>query len=383
MTYKQLPTANICNNNLNRLLIFAVCISVLVSFAAISVAIHCHIRLYETQLVVEDLERILDAEDDRIDPFDYEMEDPSIGLSNEDYINENSEREFEKDNAILTHAGLFPPFMNLRLRRDIEATFPSSGNTNNGKSVEAATESLLVNNLPTTMKKRDSEQDDYTTFQTPNRKIYRKSIDADPNANSEFGPPNTRDRSLCRHNIKHNRQSGRLESMDESTPLKCPKMKMPIAAHYAGYTDHYVPGIHKQYKGNGRLQHFKERYMDWKNADWMERMGMEKYFNMIDGVLTIAEPGLYLIYAQIHYVDVQDTQAFRVYKNDKEIIQCTTMTHTNHSVTKSNSCYTSALEYLMVNDRLMIVDVTRGVHSIFQEGKSFFGMVKLGDGKYK
>lgn len=380
MTYKHLPSPSA--DNVNKLLIFAVCISMLVSFAAISVAIYCHIRLYKTDLALENLQAILDAEEDRMDSFDYEIEDPSIGLSNEDYINENAEREFDRDNAIIanrmTEDGMYPPFM--RMKRNA-AISENSGILNNGKTVEPASESLVRNNVLLTMEKRDIQDDD-TSFQMPNRNIYRKSIETDPNANSELIPPNTRERSLCRHNLKH-RQNGRLESMDEGAPIKCPKMKTPIAAHYAGYTDHYVPGIHKHYKGNGRLQHINDRYVDWKSADWMERVGTDKYFNMNEGILTVAEQGLYLIYAQIHYVDVQDTQAFRIYKNDKEIMQCTTMTHTNHSVTKSNSCYTSALNFLMVSDRLMIVDVTRGVHSIFQEGKSFFGLVKLGDGKYK
>ena len=45
-------------------------------------------------------------------------------------------------------------------------------------------------------------------------------------------------------------------------------------------------------------------------------------------MVTVSQPGIYFIYAQVNYVDSQDVNAFQILVNDSEWLMCTTMTHT-------------------------------------------------------
>jgi hypothetical protein len=85
---------------------------------------------------------------------------------------------------------------------------------------------------------------------------------------------------------------------------------------------------------------------------------------------------------QIYYYDEHDINGFLVYKNNNDILlQCTTMTHSVQNVTKGNTCFTAAAEYLNENDQIHLEDLSQGRGSIFEPGKSFFGVIKLGDVK--
>ena len=73
-----------------------------------------------------------------------------------------------------------------------------------------------------------------------------------------------------------------------------------------------------------------------------------------DGVVTVSQPGIYFIYAQINYVDSQDVNAFQILVNDSEWLMCTTMTHTPGHTTKVNTCYTGGVRFLEAGDRVMV-----------------------------
>lgn len=91
-----------------------------------------------------------------------------------------------------------------------------------------------------------------------------------------------------------------------------------------------------------------------------------------------------IFYFQIYYFDQHDTNGFRVYRNENEtLLQCTTMTHSTSPVMKSNTCFTAAANYLNENDRISLVDLSDSRYSLFEPGKSFFGVIKLGDVKIK
>lgn len=50
---------------------------------------------------------------------------------------------------------------------------------------------------------------------------------------------------------------------------------------------------------------------------------MSRHFTLSEnGQLTVQEAGLYLIYAQIHYLDQHDENGFQVLVNDRSILQC-------------------------------------------------------------
>lgn len=80
---------------------------------------------------------------------------------------------------------------------------------------------------------------------------------------------------------------------------------------------------------------------------------------------------------QIYYRDTHDTNGFVIKHNHNDIMQCSTMTHTNHSVSKTNTCHTSAVAFFMTNDTVEVADLGHQRQVILDKGKSFFGLVKL------
>ncbi|XP_057661736.1 protein eiger [Diorhabda carinulata] len=153
------------------------------------------------------------------------------------------------------------------------------------------------------------------------------------------------------------------------------------SAHYNGDTSNYVNGQHSNYFGNGHLRHPQSRFIDWKASDWVQSLGMEDHFNLNNGYLTIKNPGLYFIYSQVYYLDEHDTTGYKVMKNNQGILQCTLTVHSVERRLKGNTCFTAGVEYFAANDKLSIEDITEGMLSKFEVGKSFFGVIKLGDAK--
>lgn len=82
---------------------------------------------------------------------------------------------------------------------------------------------------------------------------------------------------------------------------------------------------------------------------------------------------------QIYYLDEHDTNGFHVTKNNDVLLQCTTMTHSSERVMKGNTCYTGSVAYLSEDDRVEVRDISDARYSLFEPGKSFFGILKLGD----
>ncbi|KAJ8980581.1 hypothetical protein NQ317_018708 [Molorchus minor] len=155
------------------------------------------------------------------------------------------------------------------------------------------------------------------------------------------------------------------------------------SVHFSGDTSKYVVGQHTNFNGNGHLRHPQPTFVDWKISDWVSPANMDTHFTMDEGVLTIKEPGIYFIYAQIYYLDEHDTIGFRVHKNRDTILQCTITAHSAERRLKGNTCYTAGMEYLSEGDTVSLADVTNGRYSLFEPGKSFFGLVKFGDIKIK
>ncbi|XP_030746249.1 uncharacterized protein LOC115875047 isoform X4 [Sitophilus oryzae] len=175
---------------------------------------------------------------------------------------------------------------------------------------------------------------------------------------------------------KRNRQ--RLETLDEKHP-RTGRIKPLPTIHFSGDTSRYVYGTHENFNGNGHLRHLQRTFIDWKANNWVEKTGMSSHFNLENGHLTIREPGIYFIYAQIYYLDEHDQIGYRVYKNDDTILQCTVFSNTSRRTMKGNTCYTAGAEYLAENDKISLGDLSDGRYSLFEPGKSFFGVIKLGD----
>lgn len=106
----------------------------------------------------------------------------------------------------------------------------------------------------------------------------------------------------------------------EENRTRMGRVKLPVV-HYSGDTSKYVLGQHTNFNGkffhatltlvlytyiykstslgNGHLKHPQSTFVDWKVSDWATSAGMDAYFSMEDGILTIKETGIYFIYAQV------------------------------------------------------------------------------------
>lgn len=86
---------------------------------------------------------------------------------------------------------------------------------------------------------------------------------------------------------------------------------------------------------------------------------------------------LTLLKLQIYYKDEHDTNGFVIEHNTNSIMQCSTMTHTTHRISKSNTCHTSGIAFLRADDTLKVADLGHERLVIFEPGKSFFGLIKI------
>lgn len=148
------------------------------------------------------------------------------------------------------------------------------------------------------------------------------------------------------------------------------------AIHYGA--DSTLFAEEDEHTGNGRARHSSGVFKAWRPSNWVTDLGMNRYFTLAsDGKLTVHEPGLYLVYAQIHYLDEHDENGFHVLVNGRPILQC--MIYSHGSGHKSRSCFSAQVTLLQAGDRLMLKDVGSARYTLFQYDKSFFGLVKLGE----
>lgn len=73
------------------------------------------------------------------------------------------------------------------------------------------------------------------------------------------------------------------------------------AVHFNGDSSHMIVGRHHNYLGNGKVKLNKNEYINWQQAEWVNQLGMDKFFNIdnTSGVLLIKDSGIFMIYAQV------------------------------------------------------------------------------------
>ena len=47
------------------------------------------------------------------------------------------------------------------------------------------------------------------------------------------------------------------------------------------------------------MRHDGDIYFDWKQSQWATDFGLERFFSMSNGVVTIKQGGIYQVYAQV------------------------------------------------------------------------------------
>lgn len=101
--------------------------------------------------------------------------------------------------------------------------------------------------------------------------------------------------------------------------LRAPRQVYAI--HYGA--DSSLFSAQDEHTGNGRARHGNGVFKAWRASDWVAELGMNRHFTLAaDGRLTVHEPGLYLAYAQIHYLDEHDENGFHLLVNGRPVLQC-------------------------------------------------------------
>ncbi|XP_018392639.1 PREDICTED: uncharacterized protein LOC108771754 isoform X2 [Cyphomyrmex costatus] len=150
------------------------------------------------------------------------------------------------------------------------------------------------------------------------------------------------------------------------------------AIHYGA--DSSLFSTQDEHTGNGRARHYNGVFRAWQPSEWVADLGMSRHFTLAgDGKLTVHEPGLYLVYAQIHYLDEHDENGFHVLVNGRPILQC--MVYSPGMGHKSRSCFSAQVTILQAGDHLVLKDIGSARYTLFQHDKSFFGLVKVGESR--
>lgn len=112
----------------------------------------------------------------------------------------------------------------------------------------------------------------------------------------------------------------------------------------------------------------------WSSAPWMDKLGLNRKYQLSEGKVTVKEPGLYYIYAQILYENSRFGTGFQIVVDGIPVLQCTLAPSQ-----PSNSCHTSGATYLPRNAEVVIRDLEKYMTPVVREENSFFGLIKLLD----
>lgn len=96
-----------------------------------------------------------------------------------------------------------------------------------------------------------------------------------------------------------------------------------VAAHY-GADKGKLSKADAEHAANGRVRHLESVFKAWSPSDWVQGLTMNQHLEMKEnGSLVVHQNGLYLVYAQIHYMDDRKEAGFHLEVNNRPILQCT------------------------------------------------------------
>uniref|UniRef100_A0A182QXB4 THD domain-containing protein n=1 Tax=Anopheles farauti TaxID=69004 RepID=A0A182QXB4_9DIPT len=122
--------------------------------------------------------------------------------------------------------------------------------------------------------------------------------------------------------------------------------------------------------------HRNTRHRDWVAKDNASKQAIASRTFSFDGEeLTIREPGLYYVYAQVTYDNVHGMNGFKVMVGGQKHISCTVHAQGENT----NACFTAGITEIANPDtRLYIEDIDHSRNHIMYSEKTFFGVFKIG-----
>ncbi|XP_054090210.1 protein eiger [Zeugodacus cucurbitae] len=114
------------------------------------------------------------------------------------------------------------------------------------------------------------------------------------------------------------------------------------------------------------------------HPSWSNEIDVDKYFKVESGVLTVYEPGLYYVYAQVCYNNTHDQNGFVIFHGHKPFLQCLNTVPTNMPH-KIHTCHTSGLIYLKEHETIHLRDFHSERNAILKDAnnRSYFGLIKI------
>merc|ERR1719209_167670 len=116
------------------------------------------------------------------------------------------------------------------------------------------------------------------------------------------------------------------------------------------------------------------RHTHWKLARWARRLGAASSFPLSPGgEVGVPSPGLYLVFAQVSYLEKARQVGFTIEVNDRPKVECSERRGAGMQI----SCYTGGLLYLEQGDKVSLKDSSPASKVDSGHGRTFFGIVKL------
>ncbi|XP_053964430.1 protein eiger isoform X2 [Anastrepha ludens] len=114
------------------------------------------------------------------------------------------------------------------------------------------------------------------------------------------------------------------------------------------------------------------------HPSWSNEIDVDNYFKVENGILTVHEPGLYYVYAQVCYNNTHDQNGFVIFHGHKPFLQCLNTVPTNipHKI---HTCHTSGLIFLKESETIHLRDFHSDRNVILKDAnnRSYFGLIKI------
>lgn len=120
-------------------------------------------------------------------------------------------------------------------------------------------------------------------------------------------------------------------------------------------------------------------HKSWRPSKWSRNLhGASLFsFNEETGQVEVPEDGLYLIYAQIEYLDAHIINGFEINVDNEATLSCVVSSHGLKDKKKHNTCHTSGVIYLQRGSMINVRDKEAGRYSLLHSKGTFLGITKI------
>ncbi|EAA04449.4 AGAP006771-PA [Anopheles gambiae str. PEST] len=155
------------------------------------------------------------------------------------------------------------------------------------------------------------------------------------------------------------------------------RLRQRKAGAVQGGAEPVAKGLHLVKQSPNGVSHRNVRHRDWTAKDNVSKQALlsQTTFAFDGEQLTINEPGLYYLYAQVTYDNEHGNNGYKVMVGGKKHLSCTVHVQGQNT----NACFTAGLtEIETAGTTVAIEDFDHGRHHVMYPEKTFFGVYKVG-----